>query len=141
MNFLRTYTAPSVYVSAPSALIGEARVAMDLVRARGWTVSGGEWVDDVLRHGSQGDKLTDEDREAGWRLMVAAIHLADGLLLLTPEEPIRSEGSWFEAGVAVGLGRPCVQVARAPRPRWAVAGIPMVRSVPAALHVLEAGFR
>jgi len=141
MNFIRTSSVPSIYVSAPSKDIGAARMAMDIVRQRGWSVSGGEWVDQVLTHGSQGTALTDEDRVAGWRLMVAAIHRADGLLLLTPEEPIRSEGSWFEAGVAVGLGRPCVQVARAPRPRWAVAGIPMVRSVPAALHVLEAGFR
>jgi hypothetical protein len=73
--------------------------------------------------------------------MVDSVIAADALCLLTPEDPIRSEGAWVEVGIAIGLRRPCVQVAHSPRPRWAVCGVPMVRSVEAALHVLEGATR
>ena len=131
----------SIYVSAASAEVFRAENAMRLIRERGWRVSGGDWPESIRRHGSQGSSLRDADRVAGWQATVDAVRACDALLLLTPEEPVRTEGAWVEVGIAIGLGRPCVQVAHSPRPRWAVCGVPMVRDIASALYAIEGALR
>ena len=136
----RPMVSAIIYVSCPSTHLGEARRAMELVRARGWAVVG-NWTGEVELHGSQADRLHRSQRDhivAQWHHHIAA---ADAVIALEPVGCGASDGCGYEAALTDLSDCIRVVVTEAPKPRLIHAGWPVARSVEQALHMTESELR
>ena len=137
----RPMVSALIYVSCPSAFLGEARRAMELVRARGWAVVGGEWVDAVEAHGSQAARFDAERRDRIVESWWHHISTTDAVVALEPVGCEASDGAAYEAALADAAGCMRVVVTESPKPRLVHAGWPVARTIEQALHLVESEMR
>lgn len=88
-----------VYVCGASAEPERVRRAMDAVLAEGWALTH-DWLSEIERVGTANDGLTEGQRFDSAARDLEAIHAADVVWVLAPEDT--STGAWIEFGYTLG---------------------------------------